>query len=301
MKDRDLPRRRFLGLVAAATAATACRPDDPCGTHNPWRWLSSADAETAAHDILGADAQPWESVEGPDERVQRFMDSLNLFALRPRILVDVRVLDLGTSLLGRPLATPLLIAPGVSRIPDAGIIDTVAEAASALEVPFLCEAGHVPRNLPPGLHVNCIPWYRTTGLSASDDTVVGGVRTVDDALEAARRGARAILISNGGRSDAGPSSLELLPAIRQALPADVQLIVEGAFRHANGILIALGLGATAVTLGWPPVWAAVSAGLPGAFRSLDLLRLGLARGMRLCGRTSERHIGPDLVRREPIV
>jgi isopentenyl diphosphate isomerase/L-lactate dehydrogenase-like FMN-dependent dehydrogenase len=172
---------------------------------------------------------------------------------------------------------PLLIGPGVLALEDRECVDHILAGARS--------AGAEPVH-PLGLRTS--PQRNESRLFAAHwesfptqnnaKVVASGITSVDAALHAVGRGARALLIESSSTS-----SIELLPAIRRAVPPHVELVASGAFRGANEVLIALALGARATTIGWPVIWGARASREGGAFRALDLIEWGLIRGLRLCG------------------
>jgi isopentenyl diphosphate isomerase/L-lactate dehydrogenase-like FMN-dependent dehydrogenase len=87
--------------------------------------------------------------------------------------------------------------------------------------------------------------------------VIKGIRTPDDALRAVEIGADGIVVSNhGGRNlDSEPGTIELLEDVLEAVNGRATVMLDGGVRRASDIAIALGLGAAAVGLGSPVVWA----------------------------------------------
>ena len=130
--------------------------------------------------------------------------------------------------------------------------------------------------------------------------VLKGITRVEDALQAAAIGATGILVSNhGGRQlDGLPSSLELLPPILDAVGDRLEVLVDGGFRRGTDILVALALGARAVSLGRPYLYGLAAGGEAGVSRAIDLLAGELRRNMAMMGVPSLDGLRPDcLVRR----
>ena len=130
--------------------------------------------------------------------------------------------------------------------------------------------------------------------------VLKGITRVEDALQAAAIGATGIVVSNhGGRQlDGLPSSLELLPPILDAVGDRLEVLVDGGFRRGTDILVALAMGARAVSLGRPYLYGLAAGGEAGVSRAIDLLSGELCRDLAMMGVPSLDGLGPDcLVRR----
>ncbi len=87
--------------------------------------------------------------------------------------------------------------------------------------------------------------------------LIKGIQHPDDALEAAKRGLDGIVVSNhGGRQvDGAIASLDALPAIAEAAGDDLTILFDSGVRSGSDAIKALALGADAVCLGRPYVWA----------------------------------------------
>ena len=118
--------------------------------------------------------------------------------------------------------------------------------------------------------------------------VVKGIIDPSDARRSVAHGARAIVVSNhGGRQlDRAPAALAALPKVARAVGRRAEVYFDGGVRRGADILIALALGARAVGVGRPPLWALAAAGESGVERYLTLLTTDLASAMILTGRGS---------------
>lgn len=112
-----------------------------------------------------------------------------------------------------------------------------------------------------------------------------GVLHPDDAHQAVQLGVAGFVVSNhGGRTlDTAPSTAAVLPRLRQALGADVPLLVDGGIRRGTDVLKAVALGANAVLIGRPYIYGLANAGALGVAHVLRLLRDELEIAMALCG------------------
>ncbi len=93
--------------------------------------------------------------------------------------------------------------------------------------------------------------------------VVKGVLRADDARIAASAGAGAVQVSNhGGRQlDQAVATADALPEIAAALAGTgTEVYVDGGIRRAEHVLAALALGARAVFVGRPVLWALTAGG-----------------------------------------
>ncbi|MEP6714562.1 MAG: alpha-hydroxy acid oxidase [Terriglobia bacterium] len=126
--------------------------------------------------------------------------------------------------------------------------------------------------------------------------VVKGIVTAEDARLCVEHGLDAVYVSNhGGRSlDYGPSTLEVLPEIVQAVNGKVPVLFDGGIRRGTDILKALALGASAVCLGRVPMWGLGSFGANGVQRVLEILQAELLEAMRNTGQSSLASIDKSL-------
>ncbi|MBB6564700.1 alpha-hydroxy-acid oxidizing protein [Kribbella sandramycini] len=136
--------------------------------------------------------------------------------------------------------------------------------------------------------------HERTGLPV----VVKGVLRGDDAKRIADAGAAGVIVSNhGGRQlDGSVSTAHALPEIAEALAGtSTELYVDGGIRRGEHILAALALGARAVFLGRPALWALAAEGAPGVTRMLTDLTEELEHTLQLVGVPRPVDLTPDLV------
>lgn len=128
--------------------------------------------------------------------------------------------------------------------------------------------------------------------------VVKGVLRREDARAAVDHGARAVVVSNhGGRQlDGAPATLDVLPEIVAEIGSEAEVYLDGGVRRGSDIAIALALGARAVGLGRPVLWALAAGGAQGVARYLDLLRDEFVNVMALCGCPSLAEFTQAMVR-----
>ncbi|KAI8497569.1 Hydroxyacid oxidase 1 [Branchiostoma belcheri] len=125
--------------------------------------------------------------------------------------------------------------------------------------------------------------------------VLKGILTAEDAKEAVRRGADAILVSNhGGRQlDGVPATIDVLPDIVQAVGGETEVYLDGGVRTGTDVLKALALGARCVFIGRPALWALACDGEGGLFHLLNNLKeelvYAMARTGEILGPSSSPH------------
>ncbi len=104
--------------------------------------------------------------------------------------------------------------------------------------------------------------------------VVKGIMNPGDALRCAEIGCDGIIVSNhGGRQlDQAPGSLDVLPAIHEAVGDKLTLMLDSGVRRGADILIALCLGARFCFMGRPTLYGAAAGGIPGVKKAIDIFR-----------------------------
>ncbi len=127
--------------------------------------------------------------------------------------------------------------------------------------------------------------------------VVKGILTGEDARLVQDHGAKAVVVSNhGGRQlDGAPASLEVLPEVVEAVGSKVEVYLDGGVRRGSDILIALALGAKAVGIGRPVLWALAAGGEDGVAKLISLLKTDLATAMALTGRRTISEVDRTLI------
>jgi (S)-mandelate dehydrogenase len=127
--------------------------------------------------------------------------------------------------------------------------------------------------------------------------IVKGLQHPDDARRALALGCDGIIISNhGGRQfDRGPTPLESLPPIRQAVGDQMAVMIDGGVRRGSDILAALAHGADFVFCGRAIVYGVAAAGLPGAARAFDILTDELRRTLGQIGLTRISDVSGEIL------
>jgi L-lactate dehydrogenase (cytochrome) len=115
--------------------------------------------------------------------------------------------------------------------------------------------------------------------------VLKGILDVEDAEEAAKSGAQALVVSNhGGRQlDGAPSSIEALPEIVDAVGSKVEVMFDSGIRSGMDVMRALALGAKSCMIGRAYAYGLGAAGEAGVAKALDVLAKELMTTMGLCG------------------
>ncbi|MGW7684608.1 alpha-hydroxy acid oxidase [Kribbella sp. NPDC054772] len=171
----------------------------------------------------------------------------------------------------------------------------------------LVQPGQLLANLPEGdwtdddlakaddLNPDVIGWLaERTGLPV----VVKGVLRGDDAKRCADAGAAGIIVSNhGGRQLDGsiPTALALPEVAEAVAGSGVEVYVDGGIRRGEHILAALALGARAVFVGRPALWALTVDSSGGVTRLLTDLGDELDHALRLVGSPTLSSLTPDLI------
>lgn len=115
--------------------------------------------------------------------------------------------------------------------------------------------------------------------------IVKGILDADDALQAISHGANGIIVSNhGGRTlDTLPATIEALPLIATAVSGRVPVLLDGGVRRGIDIFKAIALGASAVLIGRPYIYALATAGALGVAHLVRTFREELEITMALSG------------------
>ncbi|KAG8727072.1 Cytochrome b2, mitochondrial precursor, partial [Ceratobasidium sp. 428] len=139
--------------------------------------------------------------------------------------------------------------------------------------------------------------------------VIKGIQCVEDAERAYEHGVQGIVLSNhGGRElDFSPPPIDVLYELRQKRPdifqdGQMEVFIDGGVRRGTDVLKALCLGAKAVGLGRPFLYANAAWGEEGVRRTVQIMREEIETGMRLLGVTRIEDLKPEHVKymaREP--
>jgi L-lactate dehydrogenase (cytochrome) len=115
--------------------------------------------------------------------------------------------------------------------------------------------------------------------------VLKGILDVEDAEEAVKTGAQALVVSNhGGRQlDGAPSSIEALPEIVDAIGSQMEIMFDGGIRSGQDVMRALALGAKSCMIGRAYIHGLGAFGGEGVAKAIDLIAKELSVTMGLCG------------------
>ncbi len=176
--------------------------------------------------------------------------------------------------------------------PEPGMIGRAQEAVKAG-----CKAVFLTLGASPEGRVD---WSAIDRLRASIAVplILKGITNPVEAKTALRHGIQGLVVSNYSTPEIGgiAAPIEMLPEIAEAVGGEAQILVDGGFRRGSDVLKALALGARAVMLGRPPVWALTSYGAEGVQRLLELLQTELARDMAMCGQVNLKSIDRSVVK-----
>src|SRR5437016_4110917 len=177
---------------------------------------------------------------GDELTLRENLDAFSRWQLRPRVLVDVSEVTTATTVLGREVSLPVLVAPtAFQRLahPDGEV--ATARAAAGMET-VMCQS----------------------------------MLSSEDALLATEHGAAGVIVSNhGGRQlDGVSASLDALPEVVESVGERLEVLLDGGVRRGTDVLKALALGARAVLVGRPIVWGLAVNGEDGVREVLELLR-----------------------------
>ncbi len=131
--------------------------------------------------------------------------------------------------------------------------------------------------------------------------LVKGVARGSDAMSSLSAGASGIVVSNhGGRQlDDAPATATVLPSVVEAVAGRAEVFVDGGVRRPSDVMKALSLGANAVLIGRPVLWALAAGGQDGVTGLLEWFTHELRRTMALCGVRSIDEIDASFTQRVP--
>src|SRR3546814_18767367 len=117
----------------------------------------------------------------------------------------------------------------------------------------------------------------------------------DDCAGAVACGVDAIMVSNhGGRQlDTAATPIDYLPAIRDRIQNDAQLIADGGIRRGTDVLKVIALGADGCSIGRPSLYGLAVGGSAGVARVLSIFLYVITRCLRWLSPLRIPHIPPQ--------
>ena len=146
----------------------------------------------------------------------------------------------------------------------------------------------------PSITLGTIEWL---GARSGLPVLVKGVLRGDAADDCIAAGATGVIVSNhGGRQldRAIPSALALAEVVK-AVGGRVPVLADGGIRSGVDAMVALALGASAVLVGRPVLWALAAGGSDGVCDAVEALTDDLRHTLALAGCPDLASVTPDLV------
>jgi len=158
-------------------------------------------------------------------------------------------------------------------------------------------AGDIFDDIDPSVSWRDVEWLAGHGLPV----VLKGVLTTEDARLGVEHGAAAVVVSNhGGRQlDGVPASIDALSRVVEAVAGRAEVLLDSGIRRGVDVLRARALGAQAVLVGRPVVYALAVGGEEGVVHVLRLLKEEVELGLRLLGCTSVAEVSREHVEWTP--
>jgi isopentenyl diphosphate isomerase/L-lactate dehydrogenase-like FMN-dependent dehydrogenase len=115
--------------------------------------------------------------------------------------------------------------------------------------------------------------------------LIKGVLRAEDAQRAVDLSLAGVVVSNHGgrRLDGVPASIDCLENIVKAVEGRAAVLLDSGVRRGTDVFKALALGANAVLIGRPYVWALAANGEAGVRHVMQLLHEELVSAMQACG------------------
>ena len=147
----------------------------------------------------------------------------------------------------------------------------------------------------PSINLETINWLSAmSGLPV----IVKGVLRADDARRCVDAGAAGLVVStHGGRRGSTITSARALPEIVVAVDSQAEIYADSGIRSGVHVAAAIAMGARAVFVGRPVLWALAAGGEEGVQQVIKALTDDLAYVMVQLGAASIAELTPDLVAR----
>ena len=152
------------------------------------------------------------------------------------------------------------------------------------EIPAESMASFINSQITPDFSWNDAEWLLGEWAGVGNVAIKGVVRP-EDAIRAVQVGFDTIWISNhGGRQlETSPATINVLPSIREAIPSDTDIIIDGGIQRGIDIVKAIAMGANGVGVGRPYLWGLTAGGTNGVLKTYNILKTELERAMGLLG------------------
>jgi len=127
--------------------------------------------------------------------------------------------------------------------------------------------------------------------------IIKGILDSEDANEAVKLGADAVVVSNhGGRQlDSASATLSVLPDIIKAVDKRCKVIIDGGIRNGLDVIKAIALGADSCMLGRAWAYALAAEGEQGVSQLLNIFEKEMRVAMALTGVTKISDISKDII------
>lgn len=127
--------------------------------------------------------------------------------------------------------------------------------------------------------------------------ILKGITTAEDAQKAVQSGVAAVIVSNHGarQLDGMLATIDCVEEVVDAVRSRIPVLMDSGVRRGTDILKALALGAKAVCIGRPVLWALAVGGEEGVDDVLNLLRNEFHLAMGLVGCRSVEEIDRRIV------
>lgn len=207
-------------------------------------------------------------MSGPNRSIRRIFQA----ALHPKWAIDV-------GLLGKPH--------------DLGNISKYRGFQVGLEDYI----GYLAENFDPSISWQDLEWIRDFW---QGPMIIKGILDVEDAKDAVRFGADGIIVSNhGGRQlDGVPSSVRVLPTIREAVGDKIKILADSGIRNGLDVVRMIASGADAVLIGKAYAYALATGGQKAVENLLDLFEKEMKVAMTLTGAKSIGELSLDSLIRD---
>jgi L-lactate dehydrogenase (cytochrome) len=146
----------------------------------------------------------------------------------------------------------------------------------------------------PTLNWNDVEWVKERW---GGPLILKGIMDAEDARLAAATGADALVVSNhGGRQlDGAPASIDVLPAIVDAVGSKIEVWLDSGIRSGQDVLKAVALGARGTLIGRAFLYGLGALGEAGVTKCLEIIAKELDLTMAFCGRRDIREIDRSIL------